>query len=142
MDHFTTPSTNKHYGLTNEAWAHRVKSTIERRPWTLKYERDGRIHHQHKVARGWLVVLMLAVLSLICFYGVGIIATNTTFSPTFQQYFFWIAIIWSLVSSSLLRWIVALFGGHKRDVVAALLSGLSIWLVVIQIGQTHLLKQI
>ncbi|KAL2688453.1 hypothetical protein IWX47DRAFT_650894 [Phyllosticta citricarpa] len=81
---------------------------------------------------------MLAVLSLICFYGVGIIATNTTFSPTFQQYFFWIAIIWSLVSSSLLRWIVALFGGHKRDVVAALLSGLSIWLVVIQVRETSL----
>lgn len=100
---------------------------------TLKYEDNGSVTLRHKAARTWLGVLVFAVTALACFYGVGIIATNSTFSPAFQKYFFWIAIFWSLISSSLLSWVVKAFGGNKRDVVAALLSGLSIWLVVIQV---------
>jgi len=71
---------------------------------------------------------------LICFYGVGIIATNTEFSPIFQQYFYWIAILWSVASSSLLAWVVTTLGATRRDAVGAFLSAIAIWLVVIQVS--------
>jgi len=73
---------------------------------------------------------------LICFYGVGIIATNTQFSPIFQQYFYWIAILWSVASSSLLAWVVIALGATRRDAVGAFLSAIAIWLVVIQVSTT------
>lgn len=109
-------------------------------------------------------MIVLASVALAIFLGVGIIATNTTFSPTFQRTFFWIAIAWIFFSSSLLVWLVKVFGGNKRDMLSALLVAVGIWLVVIQvsthfslsaqwpllnandnallqIGQTHLLTQ-
>jgi hypothetical protein len=90
----------------------------------------------------WNVVFLLAVTALVLFYGVGIIATNAQFSPTFQKYFFWIAIFWSLLSSSLLSWLTTALGATRRDAVGAFLTGLGLWLVVIQIGQTHLFTQV
>lgn len=112
----------------------------------------------------WNILIVFASVALAVFLGVGIIATNTTFSPTFQRTFFWIAIAWIFFSSSLLVWLVKVFGGNKRDMLSALLVAVGIWLVVIQvsaqsslsvqcpllnannntfiqIGQTHLLTQ-
>ncbi|KAL1626011.1 hypothetical protein SLS56_007069 [Neofusicoccum ribis] len=137
-NHFMGRGTSSPYRV----WTHRTKSTIQRCVGTLKYDSNGRTAYRPIFASLWVVILTIAVLALICFYGVGIIATSTTFDPTFQKYFFWIAIIWSLASSSLLGWIIMIFGGNKRDVVAALISGLGIWLVIIQIGQTYLLTQL
>jgi hypothetical protein len=82
-------------------------------------------------------LFQLEAHSLIYFYGVGIIATNTRFSPTFLRYFFWIAIFWSLISSTLLSCLTVAYGALGRDTVGVFLTGLGIWLVVIQIGQTH-----
>jgi hypothetical protein len=47
-----------------------------------------------------------------------------------------------LISSSLLSWLTVAFGASRRDAVGAFLTGIGIWLVVIQIGQTHLLTQV
>ena len=116
------------------AWSFRMKKTPERLPWTLSYNINGSVQLRYQIAWIWRVIILLVVAALICFYGVGIIATNTQFDPSFQRYFFWIAIVWSLVSSSLLSLLVVWLGGNKRDAVSALLTGLAIWLVVIQVS--------
>ncbi|KAF2118616.1 hypothetical protein BDV96DRAFT_643854 [Lophiotrema nucula] len=122
-------------------WTLRPKTTPERQPGTLHYGADGSVRFRYLMNWLWNAVLLLVILALVCFYGVGIIATNTKFSPTFQHYFFWIAIAWSLISSALLSWLSMALGASKRDAVGAFLTGLGIWLVVIQIGQTHLITQ-
>ena len=123
-------------------WIVRTKSATEKQKWTLRYLRNGTIQYRSNVWLAWQIAFPIAMLSLICFYGVGIIATNTTFSVPFQKYFFWIAIFWSLISSPLLSWLTVAFGASRRDAVGAFLTGIGIWLVVIQIGQTHLLTQV
>jgi uncharacterized Tic20 family protein len=110
--------------------------------WTLRYDSDGTVHYQSKVYVAWNIVIVCVVVALVCFYGVGIIATNTRFSTTFLKYFYWIAIFWSLISSALLSWLTVAFGASRRDAVGAFLTGLGLWLVVIQIGQTHLNGQV
>lgn len=99
-------------------WTRRAKTTAERQRGTLKYAGNGEVVLHWKYARAWQIFLLLSVAALILFYGVGIIATNTRFSPIFERYFFWIAIFWSLISSALLSWVVKALGGTKRDVVA------------------------
>ncbi|KAF9639079.1 hypothetical protein BFW01_g9976 [Lasiodiplodia theobromae] len=123
-------------------WTRRTKTVEERQRGSLKYQVSGETELNYRIARTWKIVLYLAVAALILFYGVGIIATNSQFSPTFEQFFFWIAIFWSLISSALLSWVVKVLGGSHRDVVAAMLTGIGIWLVVIQIGQTRLNRQL
>jgi hypothetical protein len=127
---------------TLQPWTLRSKTVSETQKWTLRYDSDGTVHYQSKVYIAWNIVFVSVVLALICFYGVGIIATNTRFSPTFLKYFFWIAIFWSLISSALLSWLTVAYGASRRDAVGVFLTGLGIWLVVIQIGQTHLLGQL
>lgn len=124
------------------AWSFRMKNTPERLPWTLSYNLNGSVQLRYQIAWIWRIIILLVIAALTCFYGVGIIATNTQFNPSFQRYFFWIAIFWSLVSSSLLGFLVVWLGGNKKDAVSALLTGLAIWLVIIQIGQTHLITQL
>jgi hypothetical protein len=68
------------------------------------------------------------------FFGVGIIATNSQFSPLFQRIFFWIAIVWTLVPSLLLAWIVRATGGTGKDITSAFIASIAIWLVVIQVS--------
>jgi hypothetical protein len=90
----------------------------------------------------WSITLGLGYAASICFLGVGIIATTATFSPTFVKYFFWIAILWLLASSSLLVLIVRAFGANGKDCMSAFLAAVAIWLVIIQIGQTKLNGQL
>ena len=82
----------------------------------------------------WYIVIGLAVLALVMFLGVGIIATNTTFTPLFQKYFYWIAIVWIFTSSFLLIWLVNAFGGTKKDMLSSFLAAIGIWLVLIQVS--------
>lgn len=82
----------------------------------------------------WNFVLVFSVAALVGFYGVGIVATSTTFSPIFVKYFYWVAIAWSLISSVLLSWVVVAFGSSKRDSFGAFLSCIAIWLVLIQVS--------
>lgn len=104
--------------LDLHTWTRRTKTAEERQKGSLRYQVSGETELRYRIARAWKLTLYLAVAALVCFYGVGIIATNSEFSPTFEQYFFWIAIFWSLISSSLLSWVVKVLGGTHRDVVA------------------------
>ncbi|KAI9805280.1 MAG: hypothetical protein M1833_005733 [Piccolia ochrophora] len=124
-----------------EVYYKRRKTVAERQPGSIATDEHGRMVPKPLVVFAWRVVLLLAALALILFLGVGIIATNSTFDATFQKYFFWIAIVWVLVSSSLLAWLVQAVGGSKKDIVSGALAVVAIWLVVIQIGQTHLVAQ-
>lgn len=99
-------------------WTRRTKTAEERQRGSLKYQISGETELNYRIARTWTIVLYLAVIALVLFYGVGIIATNSEFSPTFEKFFFWIAIFWSLISSALLSWVVKVLGGSHRDVVA------------------------
>ena len=83
----------------------------------------------------WLCAcrLNLGFLCLIAFLAVGIIATTTTFSSTFNKTFFWIAIARTVISPALLGALVKAPGGHGRDTVGAYLAAVAIWLVVVQI---------
>ncbi|KAJ8116575.1 hypothetical protein OPT61_g2021 [Boeremia exigua] len=123
-------------------WKIRKKTASEERRWTLQYLPNGSIMYRPRIRTIWRAAIVIAIASLIIFYGVGIIATSTTFDEVFKRYFFWIAIFWSLISSSLLSWVTVAFGASRRDAVGAFLTGIGIWLVVIQIGQTHLLTQL
>ncbi|KAK5170525.1 uncharacterized protein LTR77_005113 [Saxophila tyrrhenica] len=122
-------------------WILRPKTVTEKQRGTLQYGPNGAVHIRTKLKLAWKIILLLATVALVCFYGVGIIATNTTFAPLYKKYFFWIAIGWSLISSALLMWLVIALGASTRDFVGVFLTGLGLWLVVIQIGQTHLLTQ-
>ncbi|KAF2632031.1 hypothetical protein BU25DRAFT_406548 [Macroventuria anomochaeta] len=122
-------------------WMIRTKTVTEKQKWTLRYEPNGKVRYRSNVWLAWQVIFPIAITTLACFYGVGIIATNTTFSKPFQKYFFWVAIFWSLISSTLLSWLTLAFGASRRDAMGAFLTGIGLWLVVIQIGQTHLLGQ-
>ena len=82
----------------------------------------------------WTALIVLALTALAAFLGVGIIATNTTFAPLFQKYFFWIALLWVFTSSTLLLWVVSAFGGNKKDMLSSFLAAVGIWLVVIQVS--------
>lgn len=82
----------------------------------------------------WRIAIVFAIVALAAFLGVGIIATNTTFNPLFQKYFFWIALGWVFFSSTLLIWLVNAFGGNKRDMLSSFLAAVGIWLVVIQVS--------
>ena len=86
------------------------------------------------MVRLWYIAISLAIVALAAFLGVGIIATNTTFAPLFQKYFFWIAIVWVFTSSLLLIWLVKAFGGNKKDMLSSFLAAVGIWLVVIQVS--------
>jgi hypothetical protein len=86
----------------------------------------------------WRIVFYLAILALILFFAVGVIATNSTFSPLFQKIFFWIAIIWTLTPSVILAWLVRAVGGSDKDVASVFLASIAIWLVVIQVSYNRL----
>ncbi|KAF1984946.1 hypothetical protein K402DRAFT_335501 [Aulographum hederae CBS 113979] len=128
--------------LNNEAspsfYYQRLKTSAERQPYSLVYNPDGSLRPRPFAIYIWKTIFTLSILSLVCFYGVGIIATNTRFSPVFQRSFFWVAIFWSLISSSLFGWLTWALGASKRDVMGAFLTAIGLWVVVIQIGQTHL----
>ena len=112
----------------------RRKHASERLRWALEYDKaTGDPMSRPYMIGVWRAALFLSGCALVAFYGVGVIATNTTFSPLFQQYFFWIAIVWSLASSSLLGWLVSILGASKRDVLGSFLSALALWLVIIQV---------
>lgn len=118
----------------------RPKTTLERQPRAVRYENEVVVPNPlWKML--WAALLVFACFCLFMFFAVGVIATTTTFSPTFVTTFFWIAIIWTMVSSSLLCALVRAFGASARDCVGAFLACVAIWLVVIQIGQTHLAAQ-
>ncbi|KXT11868.1 hypothetical protein AC579_4177 [Pseudocercospora musae] len=119
----------------------RRKTVLERQHGAV-VERDKIWVPDRRKKMIWGTLLGLGFAALICFLGVGIIATTTTFSPIFVQYFFWIAIIWTLASTSLLVLIVRAYGGNGKDCMSAFLAGVAIWLVVIQIGQTKLNGQL
>ena len=89
----------------------------------------------------WRIIFSLAIFALVAFFGVGVIATNSTFSPLFQKVFFWIAIVWTLVPSIILAWLVRAIGGSNKDVTGVFLASIAIWLVVIQVGYNKLLEK-
>lgn len=123
-------------------WILRPKTVSEQQKWTLRYNSDGTVNYHSRINLFWNVSFLGVILALFVFYGVGIIATSSRFSETFQKYFYWIAIFWSLISSGLLSWLTVKFGATRRDAVGAFMTGLGLWLVVIQIGQTYLLGQV
>ena len=121
----------------------RRKTTVERQWHAIRTFEDSPILvRNEKMLIFWKCAFGLAFICLILFLGVGIIATTTTFSPVFVKTFFWIAIVWTIVSSGLLVFVVRLFGGDGKDCPGAMLAAVAIWLVVIQIGQTHLSIQV
>jgi hypothetical protein len=89
----------------------------------------------------WRIIFFVAILVLIIFFGVGVIATNSTFSPLFQKIFFWIAIIWTLTPSIILAWLVRAVGGSDKDVTSVFLASIAIWLVIIQVSDSRLLDK-
>lgn len=111
----------------------RRKHASESLPGAVIYRETGELEIRAPVVFAWKITLWASGIALVVYYGVGIIATNTEFSTLFQEYFFWIAIIWSLSSSALLGWLVHVLSGSKRDVLGAFLSALALWLVVIQV---------
>jgi hypothetical protein len=115
-------------------WFQRSKTASEQQWGSLKYNLDGSLSRQTGWIFWWKFVLASTTLALVGFYGVGIIATNSTFSTLFVRYFFWVAIFWSLISSVLLSWLVIAFGSSKRDSVGAFLSAIAIWLVIVQVS--------
>lgn len=115
-------------------WFQRPKTAAEQLAGSLKYHLDGTLTRRAGRIFMWQTVLVIAAAALVCFYGVGIISTNSTFSPIFVQYFYWVAIFWSLISSCLLSWIVMVFDASRRDAFGAFLSAIAIWLVVIQVS--------
>ena len=117
----------------------RRKTMLERQPRAVKELKNTRVlvpDPKWKIL--WGIILGAAYFALFLFLAVGIVATTTTFSSTFVRVFFWIAIIWTVSSSLLLAWVVRAFGASGRDCMGAFLAAVAIWLVVIQIGQTHL----
>ena len=82
----------------------------------------------------WQAVLFASVFVMAVLYGIGIIATNTPFSVGFEKSFYWVAIAWSLGTSALFAWIAHAFGGSRRDMCAAFLSAIAIWVVIIQVS--------
>lgn len=121
-------------GTSCRFWFQRSKRASEQQWGSLKYHLDGSLSRHTGWIFWWKFVLLFAIAALVCFYGVGIIATNSTFSPIFVRYFFWVAIFWSLISSLLLSWVVIAFGSSTRDSVGAFLSAIAIWLVIIQVS--------
>jgi len=95
-----------------------------------------------RIKHAWTAVFILAIVVLFVFFGVGVIATNSTFSLLFEKIFFWVAIVWTLAASVILAWLVKAFGGSNKEILTVFMTSIAIWLVVIQIGQTHLITQI
>ncbi|KAF2233220.1 hypothetical protein EV356DRAFT_210758 [Viridothelium virens] len=127
---------------TQHLWRLRLKKPSESRKGVIRYDTDGTLHWHPYRRHFWQGILFGSMAVLILFYAVAIIVTNSTFSPVFIEYYFWIAIVWSLISSGLLSWVVYVLGATKRDTMLSFLAGLSLWLVVIQIGQTHFSNQL
>lgn len=96
-----------------EVWYQRRKHSAERLWHAVIYRDDGSYVAYPKVIRFYKTLLWIAGVALICYYSVGIIATNTTFAPLFHKFFFWIAILWSLSGSALLSWLVWVIGAGK-----------------------------
>lgn len=119
----------------------RPKSVLERQRGAV-FEKDGVLIPNPRMKVIWCILLGLGFAALICFLGVGIIAATAKFSEIFIRFFFWIAIVWTLASSTLLMLIVRAFGANGKDCMSAFLAGVAIWLVVIQIGQTKLNGQL
>lgn len=90
----------------------------------------------------WGLALGAGCVACYAFLAVGVIATSAEFAPKFLKYFFWDAIAWIFVSSSLLVLILRAFGANAKDSVSAFLAAVAIWLVVIQIGQTKINGQL
>jgi hypothetical protein len=113
----------------------RKKRTLELQPGSLREDKDSGIEFAvPRVILLWRIVFIVAIVALILFYGVGVIATNSTFSELFQRIFFWIALVWTLVPSFILAWLVHAVGGSNNDVMSAFLASVAIWLVVIQVS--------
>ena len=120
----------------------RPKSLLERQWRALEVQpASGLLVPNRNMVLLWRILLILGFVCLWGFLGVGIIATTTTFAPKFIESFFWIAIVWTMTSSTLLTLLVRAMGGNGRDCVGACLAAVAIWLVVIQIGQTKLAAQ-
>jgi hypothetical protein len=118
----------------------RRKSTVERQPGAVKVNLEtGEYVANLAMKRLWTAIFVCCFVFLFLFFGVGVIATNSPFSPLFQKIFFWVAVIWTMAPTILLSWLVSAIGGSKRDIASVFLASLAIWLVVIQIGQTHLI---
>lgn len=115
-------------------WFLRPKTATEKQWHSLTYNIDGSVIQNKAWQKAWRVIFLVGVITLVAFYSVAIIATNSPFSPTFMRGFYWIAIIWSLLSSSLLCFILGCLGASKRDIFGAFLSALALWLVVIQVS--------
>lgn len=128
--------------LLSSIYFKRKKTTLERQPGAVKLNHEtGAIVNVPRVLLFWRIVLCIAVLVLIVFFGVGVIATNSTFSQLFQRIFFWIAIIWTLTPSIILAWLVRTVGGSDKDVTSVFLASIAIWLVVIQVSCNNLLDR-
>ena len=54
-------------------------------------------------------------------------ATTADFSKGFAKYFFWVCILWILIASTLLVFIVRHFGANSRDAMSAFLASVAIW---------------
>jgi hypothetical protein len=111
----------------------RKKTTLERQPGSVEKDGHGIMIVKPNMVLFWRIFFCIVVFILIVFFGVGVMATNSQFSPTFQKTFFWIAIIWTLVPTVILSWLVHAIGGNGKDVMSVFLASLAIWLVVIQV---------
>lgn len=147
-DKDSVPSTKKEWikefcgGAMPEIVAYkRTKTTLEQQRRVVRDD-GGLAVLNPRMKRIWFIIISLAILALITFLGVGIIATTATFSEGFVKYFFWISIVWTLASSTLLVSVVRAFGANGKDALSAFLAAVAIWLVVIQIGQTKLNGQL
>jgi hypothetical protein len=113
----------------------RKKRTLELQPGSLREDKDtGTEFAVPRVILLWRIVFIIAIIILILFYGIGVIATNSTFSELFLKIFFWIALVWTLVPSCILAWLVRAVGGSNSDVLSVFLASIAIWLVVIQVS--------
>jgi hypothetical protein len=120
----------------------RKKRFLERQPGAIRYYKDRTYKAFTRIKHAWTAVFILAIVVLFVFFGVGVIATNSTFSLLFEKIFFWVAIVWTLAASVILAWLVKAFGGSNKEILTVFMTSIAIWLVVIQIGQTHLITQI
>lgn len=89
------------------------------------------IHPQIAALWNWVLCLTVAVLMLG--YGTCVVGANIEFSGGMKRYFFVIALLASLVLSTLFSWLIWVLGGAMRDVTTSFINFSALSLVVLQV---------
>ena len=112
----------------------RRKTTVERLYGTVSYDTEkGSFLIHVPIATLWKWILCLTVAVMIIGFGTCVVGANVEFSGGMKHYFFVVALLVSLVLSTLFSWLVWVLGGAMRDVTTSFVSISALSLVVLQV---------